>query len=529
VRVERAIAVDRRGEPARRWLAVLSLATVLAFAVQGSRGLWEPDEGFYANVAQGMAASGDWWIPRLNGEPFLDKPPLNYWSMAAGLELFGHDEWALRSGHALSLVATAILVGLLAGRLWGRRSGPLAVAVYALMLAPFVAANVLTPDTLLTFWVSAAFYLYWRARADLGAGRRAGRWIVLLGLAAGGGFLAKGPAMLIFLLPIGAHALVAGGWRDWLRPASAVAALLAIALGGGWYLLIVERLPGAAAYVFDNQVAGRLWSAHYRRNGDLLGSFRVYLPMLLVGGLPWSLVWPSWLWRARRRLRNDDWWRGLRHRPAALLIACWILLPLVVLAVARSRLPLYALPVMPALALATTRLLNRAAGATDRLRQGHRLLAAGWVVSLLALKVAASTWPTDDDARRLAAALSDLDVGPASVVVAVDVKCNGLAFYGYRQLHWVRRWSRPYPFYSPPRTLGEELRDLRPAAGRPVAFVVHRDHLAELERELPFGGGCEAYPAGDGLAILRCHGSARTATMAAGRQLDPAGGRRLRP
>jgi len=52
---------------------------VLAFAFQGSRGVWEPDEGVYASTALSMFETGDLLIPRLNDNPFLQKPPLAYW------------------------------------------------------------------------------------------------------------------------------------------------------------------------------------------------------------------------------------------------------------------------------------------------------------------------------------------------------------------------------------------------------------------------------------------------------------------
>ena len=43
--------------------------------------------------------------------------------------------------------------------------------------------------------------------------------------------------------------------------------------------------------------------------------------------------------------------------PSETLLACWILIPLIVLCQASSKLGLYALPIFPAMALATVRLL----------------------------------------------------------------------------------------------------------------------------------------------------------------------------
>ena len=57
------------------WLIALLLA--LAFAFQGTRAIWEPDEGRYSTVALNMISSGDWLVPTIDGEhPHLTKPPV---------------------------------------------------------------------------------------------------------------------------------------------------------------------------------------------------------------------------------------------------------------------------------------------------------------------------------------------------------------------------------------------------------------------------------------------------------------------
>ena len=67
------------------------LYCVLAYALYvsglGSLGLVGPDEPRYADVARGMARTGDIITPRLWGEPWFEKPPLYYWSAALLFQL----------------------------------------------------------------------------------------------------------------------------------------------------------------------------------------------------------------------------------------------------------------------------------------------------------------------------------------------------------------------------------------------------------------------------------------------------------
>ncbi len=77
-------------------LALFALLAILAFAFQGSRGLWGTDEGRYTNVALRMLNTGDYLVPSLSDDhPLFSKPPLTYWSIAASIHAFGRSEWAV--------------------------------------------------------------------------------------------------------------------------------------------------------------------------------------------------------------------------------------------------------------------------------------------------------------------------------------------------------------------------------------------------------------------------------------------------
>src|SRR5882672_4628733 len=96
--------------------------------------LFEPDEGRYAQIPREMLARGDWIVPTLQGEPYLDKPPLFYWAVMLAYAIFGVHAWAARLVPALAVQASVLLSYLLGRRLVGERAA--FWGALALLLAP---------------------------------------------------------------------------------------------------------------------------------------------------------------------------------------------------------------------------------------------------------------------------------------------------------------------------------------------------------------------------------------------------------
>jgi len=498
------------------WVAAIVVVAALSLAFQGSRGLWEPDEGFYSNAALDMARTGSWLVPRVNGVLFLDKPPLQYWGMAAGVALLGPNEWGLRLANVVWNTLAAIAVGALAGRMWGRRRRAHGTLAYGVMLAPFLATDVLTPDTPLACCVAFLGYAYWRS-SEATAGTGAIAWEVVAGSAAGMAALAKGPAVLVFVAPVLLHAALAHGWRRALRTCAVLSTGTGLA-AAFWYAPVLLGIPGAAAYLWDNQVWGRLASSHYQRNAGWVGPIKVYLPMLLVGTLPWTGRLAHF---AKDRIAD-----ARRARPwssAEILLTLQVVVPFAVLSLARSRLPLYALPAMaPVAVLAAAGPLRPDANARTA-RRSARLRVASWVVALLAAKAFLSLAPIAAaaplDSRALAANLRSAGVRDEAEVVVVDQKRNGLTAYGYPHLTWTRHLGQPYPFFRPPEVLGSALAEI--AARRPaqVALVVRDADRAAVLANLPEGlSSCE-HTVGGGFVVLDC---AEAPDAGPGSERDPA-------
>src|SRR5262245_4099285 len=181
-----------RHRPEWWWLALWGV--VVAFALE-VRPLLPIDETRYLSVAWEMWLRHDWVVPYLNGSPYSDKPPLLFWGILLGWRVLGVNEWWPRLLPPLAALLCVFLLARLA-----RRLSPDEAAARAL---PFLSgalwvtySTLVLFDTLLTACV--LFALGGVAEAALGRPRRG--WLAC-GVGIGLGLLAKGPVVLVHVLP----------------------------------------------------------------------------------------------------------------------------------------------------------------------------------------------------------------------------------------------------------------------------------------------------------------------------------------
>src|SRR5438105_11680206 len=112
-------------------LILIVLPALLLYPTLSFR-LLEPDEGRYAQIPKEMLARGDWVVPHLQGQPYLDKPPLLYWLVMLSYQAFGVSEAAARLVPALAVHGTILAAYFIGRRTVGdraARSGALFLAV----------------------------------------------------------------------------------------------------------------------------------------------------------------------------------------------------------------------------------------------------------------------------------------------------------------------------------------------------------------------------------------------------------------
>lgn len=457
-----------------RWGLVIGLL-VLAFAFQGSRGVYEPDEGRYSGAALGMLRQHDWIHPSFDHElTNYTKPPMTYWSLAASMKSFGKNEWALRLPNALAFLLTTLCVWRLGRRLVPDRA-VLAAFIYATFLLTTVAANVVTTDTLLTLWEVLAVLLFVEAwwRRDSGAWRLPilGMWAVW-GLA----FLTKGPPGLLPLLAIVVFLLTRPGRRRALWQLFWPPGLICFALiGFWWFALVIYQDPSLLGYFLGEEVVGRLVSSEFHRNPEWYGSLKVYLPTILLGSLPWTWIL---LRRVKRlpQLIRPGFWRAKSSEPEDMFLLIWLFLPLTIFFVVRSRLGLYVLPLFAPMALLMARRVTSWKWPPDR---GRQLALVLWVVFLLLVRWVGAKVPTAKDDRRMAQEIQRVLPNPVNEVIWLGRGPRwGLSFYLHTEVEQIAlRPGATDPMGRPLQTARSELRE---EGERPRLWIVHSSQATEL-------------------------------------------------
>jgi 4-amino-4-deoxy-L-arabinose transferase-like glycosyltransferase len=334
---------------------------------------FEDTDARYLEIARAMFESGDWLMPRLAGEPHLDKPPLTYWAAAAGYGALGVGPFAGRLLSNLALAATALGV-LAAGRRWCGAGGATPAALLLLTCSlVYTTSRALQTDLLQLLFFTAAMLSFGAAVERPGRPALLVLALALLGVSMN----AKGPIALFVALFVWVPFLVLSRARAalparfWLG-----GAVLFVLVGAPWYVLLATRDPEVLRQWLDVQLLGRI-------SGQL--HHHIHVPFYLLGVwplglLPWTPLVALALWRLRPRA-------GWRHGdPLDLYLALWATLPVVFFSLPRSQSAQYVLPAFPAAALAVGRVLRRGGLADGRARGA--LIASGCLVAALAVALA---------------------------------------------------------------------------------------------------------------------------------------------
>jgi 4-amino-4-deoxy-L-arabinose transferase-like glycosyltransferase len=379
----------------RHQLVIVFLAGLVFFTNLGSAALFDEDEPKNAVCGREMFERSDWLVPTFNAELRTDKPILIYWLMLCSYSVWGVNEFAARFGSSTLAVLTSLLTYHLGRKLFDAETGFWAAGILCTCLMYAAVGRAVTPDSTLICCITAAMCVYVWGTARRHGGRfgqpategltqrvwseympatwwEVGLMYVCLGLAV----LAKGPiGVLLPCTIIGLQLLVRRQldhrWLRstpkprpmWLRvlrtisqtlkPKRVWQAMLVMRVPWGalavsavclpWYVAVGYATDGAWLTGFlGGHNVGRFLSPMENHRGPIV----YYIPVVLLGCLPWSVLLPLAVWRLISRFQQPG-----HHRAGWVLVSCWAGAWIGFFSLAQTKLPNYVLPAYPALAL----------------------------------------------------------------------------------------------------------------------------------------------------------------------------------
>jgi 4-amino-4-deoxy-L-arabinose transferase-like glycosyltransferase len=344
----------------------LSLLAVCAiwFGNIGYRVLGEPDEGRYAEIPREMLASGDWVTPRLNGIPYLEKPPLQYWATATAYATFGLEHWVSRLW-AVTLGLLGVMATYLTARtLWSTRAGEFAALILVSCPLYFIVGHINTLDIGLSFFMNAALACFLMAqRPTLESIRRNWMWACWLALA--GGFLQKGLVALVLpAATLTIYALVYREWQLWRRLHLVAGLLILAVLCMPWLVLVSRQNPDFLHFFFIREHFARFATTVHNRGEP----WWYFIVVLSIGVLPWIVTMLRSLFASSPdRMSSTPGSSMGGARTAGLntpvLLAIWVATQLVFFSLSGSKLATYIVSAVPPLALLAGQWLDRHATA----------------------------------------------------------------------------------------------------------------------------------------------------------------------
>jgi 4-amino-4-deoxy-L-arabinose transferase-like glycosyltransferase len=401
-----------------RWpsLALVLLLPALLLYPSRSFHLLEPDEGRYAQIPKEMFDRGEWVVPTLQGEPYLDKPPLMYWLVKLSYSLFGVSESSARLVPALCVHLTILAVYLVGRRSVGERAALWAALLLTVAPGYLAVARLLLLDGLLTLCVTLSVLCGFEA---VRSGRLRRGWWIASAVASGLGFLTKGPIAEILLFPpLVAFAWLSAsnlavGWRNLVLFFGIV-----VGINTPWYVAIYFREPVFLKYFFWEHNVMR-----FVQPFDHLQPVWYYAPIMLGGLLPGTILVVPYL--------RDLLFRTGEQRSAAggfwLLAGLWCV---AFFSFSGSKLPTYILPAFPFLCLALGEFVART--------KWNDSPATKALIGLFAvLLFAANSFVLPEYAKARSpfgepAIVVPYVADPATPVVTYPRNCDSVAFYTHR-------------------------------------------------------------------------------------------------
>ena len=345
-------------------------------------GLWAPMDTVGAGMIWGMRDAGSWAIPLLNGEPYLEKPPLMHWTALVLMSVTGQlNEALIRMPSAFYGLGAVLIVYY-----WGRREHSTRVGLCAAFLCTGsllyleYSTSVLT-DAALVFVVVLSMQLFWWAYS-----RHRNRVLDFAPflLASSVTFFAKGLVGVAFVwTPVVAFLAYRRQWRWFFLLPTLYLPVFALLVGFWAYRVWLVGGEDYLRIIFVDNQLGRFFTFSdaslpadpYFVHKESLSYYLRDLPPRI---LPWVILVPAALYYWFRR-------SGPARTDFSVYLKFALVVMLLILHASSAKVSEYALPVLPILFYLTAVWLNTALKRWNSPLEKWSIALAGLCASLVAL------------------------------------------------------------------------------------------------------------------------------------------------
>ncbi len=254
------------------WLAVLLLAYAYISHIAFYPINVGSDEGIRSLVALEMNFSGNYIVPTLNGEIYLNKPPLFNWILAASFKIFGYNAFALRLPTFLSIFIGGYIVFAFTRRYLNERTAWMAA------LLTMINGRILIYDSMLGLidityaWVT---FLGFMIIFHFGEKKQYYKLFILSYLVAAAGYMLKGfPTFGYQGLTLLTWFIYTKNFKKLFHPAHFAGIFLFLVLIGSYYLLYFRLTNLSPEALFNNLFRE---SAHRTAFFNEIGKFFLHL------------------------------------------------------------------------------------------------------------------------------------------------------------------------------------------------------------------------------------------------------------
>lgn len=337
-------------------IVILFSLAILYFYKLGSIGFIDVDEPRYAEASREILESGNWIVPFFNYVERFDKPILFYWLGAISMKIFGVNEFAARLPSTLSALLCIAFVFYLLNTLFSLRTALFGSAILMTCFEFAALSRFSVTDMALTTFITCSLISFFLGYHRLLFSHRFFKmqiseislWYIVGFIFLGLAFLTKGPVALILLGII----LVPFFW--WVGKMDYFFKSSSFYIGFVLFLMIVLPWYLSVHFATDGEFTKIFFGLHnFSRYTDIVsghkGSFFYFVPVLLIGFLPWTFFLPQAInFVTKKGLKSL-----LGSTKAQLPWFClwWSIVVFLFFSFSKTKLLTYILPIFPALSI----------------------------------------------------------------------------------------------------------------------------------------------------------------------------------